>query len=234
MFTQMEWHVLQTLNWIIGHPTVTGFLQLALTEGPVDPELEHMAWYISEIALYHKEFIPVRPSTMARSSLALARCILNRPMPRYDQWSAEYDPQVVLNISNHLAQPSQALSRKYASHNLSSASTTVEMFLKHQAALATRIAHTPVNSLPSMDTVEGPTTTNPYLTPQTPQKIGFSTVPAGVITPPITPDKDFYGQHYANQTLIPRMPCTPTPPPSGAHQMLFAPNHVPAPPQFIS
>ena len=166
MFTQMEWHVLQTLNWIVGHPTVTGFLQLALTEGLVDPELEHMAWYISELALYNKEFIPVRPSTMARSSLALARCILNRPMPRYDQWSAEYDPQVVLNISNHLAQPSQALSRKYASHHLSSASTTVEMFLKHQAALATRISQTPVNNHTSMEIVEGPTTTNPYLTLQ--------------------------------------------------------------------
>ena len=234
MFTQMEWHVLQTLNWIVGHPTVTSFLQLALTEGPVDPELEHMAWYISELALYNKEFIPVRPSIMARSSLAVARCILNRPHTHSDQWSGGFDSQVVVNISNHLAQPSQALSRKYASYHLSSASTTVEMFLKHQAALATRIAQTPVNNLPSMDIVEGPTTTNPYLTPQTPQKIGFAAAPAGVITPPITPDKDFYGQHYANPLMIPRMPCTPTPPPSVEHQMLFAANHVPAPPQFIS
>ncbi|KAI6952582.1 hypothetical protein KC329_g19189, partial [Hortaea werneckii] len=40
MFTQMEWHVLQTLNWIVGHPTVTSFLQLALTEVSFDPELE--------------------------------------------------------------------------------------------------------------------------------------------------------------------------------------------------
>ena len=234
MFTQMEWHVLQTLNWVVGHPTVTGFLQLALTEGPIDPELEHMAWYISELALYHKEFIPVRPSIMARSSLALARCILNRPMPRYDQWSAEYDPQVVLNISNHLAQPSQALSRKYAAHQLSSVSTTIEMFLKHQAALATRMAQPQVNELPCMEIVEAPTVANPYLTPQTPQKVGFHQVPAGVLTPPITPDKDYYGQHYANHTTIPRLPCTPTPPPSiEQHQMVFATNNMPAPPQFI-
>lgn len=233
MFTQMEWHVLQTLNWVVGHPTVTGFLQLALTEGHIDPELEHMTWYISELALYHKEFIPVRPSVMARSSLALARCILNRQMPRYDQWSAEYDPQVVLNISNHIAQPSQALSRKYASHHLSSASTVVEMFLKHQAALATHMAQATVPELPSMEIVEAPAANNPYLTPSTPQKIGYHQVPAGVLTPPITPDKDYYGQHYANQVMVSRLPCTPTPPPAMEQQMLYAPSQVPAPPQFL-
>ncbi|TKA64817.1 hypothetical protein B0A49_11450, partial [Cryomyces minteri] len=47
MFTQMEWHVLQTLNWIIGHPTVDNFLQIALAELPEDdPEVEHMSLYI--------------------------------------------------------------------------------------------------------------------------------------------------------------------------------------------
>ena len=28
MFTQMEWHVLQTLNWAVGHTTVDAFLQM--------------------------------------------------------------------------------------------------------------------------------------------------------------------------------------------------------------
>lgn len=37
MFTQMEWHVLQTLNWMIGHPTVTSFQQLATSEMSCDP-----------------------------------------------------------------------------------------------------------------------------------------------------------------------------------------------------
>ena len=178
----------------------------------------------------------VRPSVMARSSLALARCILNRQMPRYDQWSAEYDPQVVLNISNHLAQPSQALSRKYASHHLTSVSTTVDMFLKHQVAIASRMVQPQINELPTMEIVEAPTVANPYLTPQTPQKISFPQVPTGVLTPPITPDKDYHGQHYANQVMMPRLPCTPTPPPSieYQHQMLFVPHQVPPPPQFVS
>lgn len=236
MFTQMEWHVLQTLNWVIGHPPVTSFLQLALTEVAFDPELEHMSWYITELALYHKEFIPIRSSIMARSSLALARCILNRAQPRFNDWSAQYDPQVVLNLSNHLGQPSQALLRKYASPHLSSASTTIEMFLARQAALATRIVRTPINELPTMEIQESASATNPYLTPQTPQKFGFPPVPLGVLTPPITPDKDFCQANYgANQTLIPRMPAL-TPPPSAEqhhqHQAQFASQPM-QPPQFV-
>jgi hypothetical protein len=30
MFVQMEWHVLETLKWVIGHPTVDSFLQMCL------------------------------------------------------------------------------------------------------------------------------------------------------------------------------------------------------------
>ena len=221
MFTQMEWHVLQTLNWVVGHPTVTSFLQLAMSEVAFEPELEHMSWYVLELALYHKEFIPVRPSAMARSSLALARCILNRPQPRYTDWSAQYDPQVVLNLSNHLAQPSQALLRKYAAPHLSSVSTTMDLFLARQAALASRVVQTPTNELTSMD-IQETTPAGAYLTPQTPQKPGFHQVPAGILTPPITPDKDFSGQsaYGATQGLVSRIPpaCAPTPPPSVEHQ----------------
>lgn len=227
MFTQMEWHVLQTLNWVIGHPTVTSFQQLALTEVTFDPELEHMSWYISELALYHKEFIPVLPSVMARSCLALARCILSRQQPRYDEWSARYEPQVVLNLSNHLAHPSQALLRKYASPHLSTVSTTIDLFLKHQAMLAQRAVQTPVNDLTHMDIDTSSTNSNNnYLTPQTPQKPGYASAAHGMLTPPITPDKDqLTGVVYAvNQCVVPRIAqCTPTPPPSGEqnHNMSF-------------
>ncbi|KAK7177570.1 cyclin domain-containing protein [Paraphaeosphaeria sporulosa] len=43
VFIQMERHVLQTLNWILGHPTIDAFLQVALAEEPFDPEVEHMS-----------------------------------------------------------------------------------------------------------------------------------------------------------------------------------------------
>lgn len=235
MFTQMEWHVLQTLNWVIGHPTVTSFLQLALTEVAFDPELEHMSWYISELALYHKEFISVRPSVMARSCLALSRCILSRQQSRYGDWSARYDAQVVINLSNHLAHPSQALLRKYASPHLSSVSTTIDMFLKHQAMLAQRVAHAPINDVPQME-VDSHPPSNTYLTPQTPQKPTYvATGNFGMLTPPITPDKDHLvaSNCGSNQVMLPRIVhCTPTPPPSGEY---LTQHHLgcAAPHQFI-
>lgn len=215
MFTQMEWHVLATLNWVIGHPTVTSFLQLALTEVGFDPELEHMSWYVTELALYHKEFIPVRPSVMARSALALARCILGRPQSPYQDWSAHYDPQVVLNLSNCLNQPSQALLRKYASPHLSSVSNTIDAFLKHQAALARRSIQ--------VQAPADPMQTDVYLTPQTPQKPGHHSMPAGILTPPITPDKDVmsHGHNHPHGVLLSRDGLTP--PPSVLHQMHYAP-----------
>lgn len=234
MFMQMEWHVLQTLNWIIGHPTVTGFLQLALTEVASDPEVEHMSWYISELALYHKEFIPVRPSVMARSCLALARCILGRQQSPCDEWSAKYDPQVVLNLSNHLANPSQALSRKYASPHLSSVSTSIDIFLKHQAMLAQRVIQPVAIDPPRMDMDPEPSVT--YLTPQTPQKPVFTNMVHGMLTPPITPDKDhLINTGYGNQGLPPRMAqCNPTPPSGEILQHNgFPPQQYMPQPQFV-
>jgi hypothetical protein len=218
MFTQMEWHVLQTINWVVGHPPVTSFLELALTEVGFDPELEHMSWYITEIALYHKEFISIRPSVVARSAMALARCILNRPQPRYSFWSAQYDPQVVLHLSSHLSEPSQALSRKYASTHHSGVSTTIAMFLAHQAAVAQTYSQPDVNDGHSMEIEPMASYNTNLLTPQTPQKAGWPTVPSDVITPPITPDKAFTSNNTYNMHQPRLVPSTPTPPSSIEHQ----------------
>jgi len=214
MFTQMEWHVLQTLNWVVGHPTVTSFLQMALTEVSFDPELEHMCWYLSELALYHKEFISLRPSVMARACLALARCILARQSSWEGSWSSQYEAQVVINLSNHINHPSQALARKYASPHLSSVSTTIDIFLKHQAMLAQRAAQAPVNTMTHMEVDSTPAMAT-YLTPQTPQKPGYGTSAVGMLTPPITPDKDHMNAatYGTTQPHLARVnTSTPTPP----------------------
>jgi len=216
MFTQMEWHVLQTLNWMVGHPTVSSFLDLALSECAPDPEVENMSLYISEMALYHKEFIPVRPSVLARSSLALARCILGRPQPHSAEWASRYDANVVMELSNFLASPSQALFHLYSSAHLSGVATLVERFLQHQAM----IRHQSMQLASVQPTQDHVSASNAYLTPQTPQKPGYAAVPAGILTPPVTPDKDFgvagvYGQ---SQNLLPKLhACMPTPP-SATHQ----------------
>ncbi|KAF2454268.1 cyclin-like protein, partial [Lineolata rhizophorae] len=210
MFIQMEWHVLQTLNWVIGHPTVDGFLQIALNDPSYEQEVEHMTWYICEIALFHKEFVSVRPSVLARSALALSRCILGRSQAAQVEWAGNYDPVTALNLSNHLAQPSQVLSRKYASMHLSSVSTTVEEFLHRQAQLARRLAPpTP----PVVTPVEEQKPVDAYGGPLTPQKNHYnSVVQHGCLTPPITPESDqFHPAFPKSQGLVPRLyPHTPT------------------------
>lgn len=199
MFTQMEWHVLQTLNWIVGHPAVTSFLETALAQTEYDVEVDHMAQYISELALYHKEFVSVKSSVMARSSLALARYILGRPQLIHPEWAARYDSNVVLALSTHLSHPSQALFRKYASQNLSSVATTVDQFMQRQAAIIAKQTVQPAQySAPSPAPEAQVTCGSQYLEPQTPQKPGYPVAPVGVLTPPITPDKDYYG--HANVT----------------------------------
>ena len=188
MFMQMEWHVLQTLNWVIGHPTVTNFIQVALNESTYDPELEHLAWYISEIALYHKDFVAVPASVMAQSALALARWILGRQQVQH-QWSTQMNPVIAYNLSNYLYQPSAVLRRKYASALLSSASATIEDFLRRQAQIATCLEPTTPQST-SQSFVEAPKPSIPYPV-MTPTKGPLQhVITTGMPTPPITPDKD--------------------------------------------
>ncbi|KAK5015644.1 hypothetical protein LTR60_002778 [Cryomyces antarcticus] len=232
MFTQMEWHVLQTLKWIIGHPTVDSFLQIAIAELPEDdPEVEHMSLYICEIALYHKEFVSVRPSTMARSALALSRCILARPQPKLSEWAARYDSYIVYNLSQRLRELSQVLGRKYASMHLSAVSITVEGFLRRQEQL--RRYASPISS--GNASVEQSLTVTSYMNPQTPQKGHFqAAVPAGVLTPPITPDKDF-GSTFGNIYGLPShlSLSTSTPPPSAEHAHQYNYQFVQPPPQWV-
>ncbi|KAF2747491.1 hypothetical protein M011DRAFT_45362 [Sporormia fimetaria CBS 119925] len=211
MFTQMEWHVLQTLNWIIGHPTIDAFLQLALADTDYDAETEHMTLYIAEIALFHKEFVSTKPSVLARSALALARCILSRPQARSSEWAGAFDQQTVMNLSNQLYQPSQVLSRKYGSPHLSNVSGKVDHFLQRQAEILRRAAAPP--SPPPTITLEIPKpTATSYFGPQTPHNkaVYGAVMQHGCPTPPITPENElFQNGPIPKSQPVPGYPSTP-------------------------
>lgn len=216
MFTQMEWHVLQTLNWMIGHPTASSFMQQAVYETQTDAQVEHMALYISEISLYHKDFIMVKPSDMARSSLVLARCVLNRPQLQSSDWADAYDVQLVVALSNHLGSPSQALYRKYSSSYLSCVSTILERYLHERAVIASATAQ--LQTACQID--PQPMSMDPAAyDPQTPQKPTYPMPIAGFLTPPITPDKGYQqngvqvGQPHVMAAQHHGYTPIPTPPP---------------------
>ncbi|KKK20392.1 hypothetical protein P175DRAFT_0430005 [Aspergillus ochraceoroseus IBT 24754] len=220
MFIQMEWHVLQTLGWTIGHPTVDGFVQMAVLDTPYDPEVEHLALYIAEISLFHREFVSKPSSDLARASLALARCILNRPQPRHTEWASQYDSMTLVGLSQQLHQPSQVLSRKYSSTHYSRVSKILEQFLARQASIA---SYTPPS--PPSDVVN--TDSKPYegeIGLATPQKAPHpSNVPHGYITPPITPENEAFANAgnsgYVKVVTVPNA-CSPSPTPSPSVQYM--------------
>ncbi|KAM0440834.1 hypothetical protein ACHAPT_000135 [Fusarium lateritium] len=209
MFTQMEMHVLNTLDWVIGHPTVDFFTQLMVTEEGDDQEVEHMAAYLCEIALYYREFVSTKPSMMARSSLALARAILARPEVNDGEWD-HTENMTLLTLSHHLHQPSSTLARKYSTPNMSRVSQKLAEFMAEQADLARRAANP---TTPHAEPINKHTS-NIYSTPQKGHSasMGFE----GYLTPPITPDGNSIMGNNHNMTkdcygLPPRCPATPTP-----------------------
>ena len=193
MFTQMEWHVLQTLDWIIGHPTIDSFLQMALENVTYDSDVEHMACYISEIAMFQREFVSKRPSDMARSSLALARCILNRPQALSTEWAANYHSDTLFTLSKQLLRPSKVLHTKYQAAHLSRVSIILEDVLARQASMNRCYANAPPTP-PSETCSEGFGNFLRNGAPVTPTKPS-QVIPAinnGCPSPPITPTHDEY------------------------------------------
>lgn len=227
MFTQMEWHVLQTLEWVIGHPTIDSFLQLAVDGLPRDIEVENMARYIAEIAMFHKEFISKRPSDMARSALALARYVFNRPQSLHVDWASRYDSHTLVTLSQHLHRPSQVLSHKYSASYLSRVSGFLEAFLARQASVARCYTNppSPPSEVPSrdagkVDSQYGSSTA--CVTPQKGQQFGFAS--NGSMTPPITPNAPPELTGYKSIMNDPRPP-TPLSMCSQSTTQRFDPNY---------
>ncbi|KAL9082201.1 MAG: hypothetical protein Q9159_006622 [Coniocarpon cinnabarinum] len=213
MFTQMEWHVLVTLDWTIGHPTVDAFLQILLSEEAVDMQVEHLTSYICETALYHRDFVSVAPSVLSRAALALARCVLSKQVDNSNYWSGDYQYPVFMELYRKARMPSRVLVAKYSTPQMSSVAQAMELFMMRQDRLDRANApHTPpVGFLPESQPVA------PSLVlPSTPQKGQPGPMSAyGYMTPPITPD----GPQCAQQQGLKAgteswIPSAYTPPPS--------------------
>lgn len=209
MFTQMEWHVLNTLDWIIGHPTVDTWMQLSLKETNDDLEVEHMALFLSEIALYHKDFVQVKSSVLSSASLALARGILGRPEQPYGN---DHDSATILRLSQLLEKPSQVLARKYASPHMSRVSLTLENFFIRQQESLRRVSPPTPPCEPMLK--PAPSSQEMLGFPGTPQKpCGTGNMVNGYMTPPITPEGEYFanGNDIKGYQAAPRCPVTPTP-----------------------
>ncbi|KAH0536986.1 hypothetical protein FGG08_006188 [Glutinoglossum americanum] len=213
MFIQMEWHVLQTVNWIIGHPTVDAFLQPAFHAFSYDVEVKHMTMYICEIALFHRDFVSTRSSMLARVAFAVARNLLGRARIERTNWAVAEDDTTYQQLLAEIRRPSPILSRKYASTQYSSVSTVMDEVLLRRAAIANRRYYTPSIPEPEAPRVE---CQGSYVSKdhgvQTPQKGHYPpSMTAGLVTPPITPDNDNFHDINAGRDVPPPCPLTPSP-----------------------
>ena len=210
MFVQMEKHVIVTLDWLVGAPTADSFLEIILDDGMCDAEMEHLARYILEIAMFHKEFVSKRPSDMAKASLALSRVILNRPQAIPGSWATGYDSLTLVSLSQQLHRPSQILIQKYKSPHLSRVSMVLETFLAHHANISRHYAAppTPPGDVPSPGSDKHSVNAGSYCTPQKSQYP--ANMPHGCLTPPITPDIESFAG-YNPEVQARKYPTTPTP-----------------------
>lgn len=234
MFLQMEWHVLSTIGWTIGHPTVDNFLRMASKDHAQDSEVEQLALYILEIALYHRDFVSKKSSTLALSALALARQLLHRNEARHTEWASTYDVTTLQELKHKINEPSQILSRKYSSARYSCVSRTLSHIQAQQAAAHAQLTHISTYDLtPPSATSKVNTYFSSYGTPQKPAVP--SIVQHGLYTPPITPgeecrptgvnyNKDMFGVTSRTFGAPPAHCLPPTPTEPRAYQ--YQPSHV--------
>lgn len=213
MFLQMEWHVLSTLDWTVGHPTTDAFVKLAIKDGIPDPETEHLTYYILEMALFYRDFVSRKSSTLALAALALARHILGRPQARTMEFASGYCETTLVELSQKLHQPSDILSRKYASGRFSSVARILKNFMAEQAAMAAAAAAAAqAPPSPPRQYVEAPKPTYAepygYSTPVKPQL--HLTVQHGYPTPPITPEGEYFAKPANPVPAQCYTPITPT------------------------
>ncbi|KIY45413.1 hypothetical protein FISHEDRAFT_30683, partial [Fistulina hepatica ATCC 64428] len=131
-FVEMETHVLQTIQWVLGHPTAEGWLRFLCSGSyPEEPKIQHVARFLMELTLFYRDFIKFTSSTIALAALILSRHICNKRMRLWDD-ELEETPEsleVVKLLDNRLAKHANELSetvvKKYSYAFYSKAATCV-------------------------------------------------------------------------------------------------------------
>lgn len=130
-FIQMEGHVLQTIQWTLGHPTAEAWLRLMCCEPSVEEErVQHVARFLMEITLFYREFIKYPPSSIALGALTLALFLCGKPRRIFEE--TEECLEIVDYLDNRLAKHvndlSETLVKKYSYAFYSKAATFVVQY----------------------------------------------------------------------------------------------------------
>lgn len=186
MFIQMERHVLMTLEWNVGAPTASAFIRSALDDGPEDKELANMALYICENAVFHREFLSLRASELAKTAITLAFILLGRQNYLGDHhWSVQQEQAVVISLSEYLTSRSDILFEKYKQPGCSYVALLVDSFFARQEAMAAFANNQRIRP-------DSPVSSPGHATIRiTPRKRAYPFEDELPLTPPITPTAIF-------------------------------------------
>lgn len=130
-FIQMEGHVLQTIQWTLGHPTAEAWLRL-LCCGPCveDTKVQHVARFLMEITLFYREFVKYTPSTISLAALTLARYICGKPRRIWEETDECLEVVELLDtrLASNVNDLSETLVKKYSYAFYSKAATFVVQY----------------------------------------------------------------------------------------------------------
>jgi hypothetical protein len=76
----VEGHLLQTIGWTIGHPTAEAWMRLYCQGTQESTRVQHVARFIMETTLFARDFVGLKPSTIAQGCLLMARHICGFPV----------------------------------------------------------------------------------------------------------------------------------------------------------
>ncbi|WFD29217.1 hypothetical protein MSPP1_000223 [Malassezia sp. CBS 17886] len=133
-FTQMEGHVLFTLDWRLGHPAAETWLRYEhANTPPSNPSTYSVARFLLETTLFSRSFIGVLPSMLAAGALLLARHICRDPRTAAHacRTAALMAEQIHTHVLEQLGDISVILVKKYASpHHACASTVALEWFRK--------------------------------------------------------------------------------------------------------
>ncbi|KAG8983095.1 hypothetical protein FRB90_006307 [Tulasnella sp. 427] len=172
-FVQMEFHVLSTIEWDLGHPTAESWLRVLCTEthlpsslgmsfgmfgaqgalGLVDGQpfedtrTQHVARFLMEMTLYGKDYIQFPSSTIALGALVLSRHICGKPRRPQDESPAVLQMVSFLDatLAQNLDSVSQTLVKKYSYAYYSKASGVVVSFYLRGGRFT--FSHAPISAV---------------------------------------------------------------------------------------
>ncbi|EPQ60870.1 hypothetical protein GLOTRDRAFT_27560, partial [Gloeophyllum trabeum ATCC 11539] len=130
-FHQMERHILNTIQWTMGHPTAEAWLRLLCTGFVMeDAKVQHVARFLMEITLFYREFIQYPSSAIARGALCLSRYLCGKRRNTVDETKECLEIVDLLDtrLAKHVNDLSEVLVKKYSYAFFSKAATFVVQY----------------------------------------------------------------------------------------------------------